>query len=88
MKPLLIYDEGALRDDHVEELRTKHGYLCVPKRRGWDVHVEGTELRDQFAMAALTGLLIGDKYENVVELAYGLADSMLEERTKQKAKAA
>lgn len=41
------------------------------------------ELRDQFAAAALTGILVGiddPKYKDCADMAYKMADAMLEER--------
>jgi len=41
------------------------------------------ELRDQFAAAALQGILVGiddPKYKDCADMAYRMADAMLEER--------
>lgn len=41
----------------------------------------GASLRDQFAMAALQGLLASDStYDNAVEQAWKIADAMMEAR--------
>jgi hypothetical protein len=41
-------------------------------------------LRDEFAMAALKGLIIGNRYtlEQIAEVSYKIADFMIEERQK------
>jgi hypothetical protein len=49
--------------------------------------IEAATLRDQFAMAALTGMLSdphGDPYQIVPKKAYQIADAMLEARKEKK----
>lgn len=52
---------------------------------GWECEETHLKLRDQFAMAALTGLMVGVSIYNstaMAESAYKLADAMLKEREK------
>lgn len=55
-------------------------HWTCPNCRG-EFPVDGPTLRDQFAMAALTGQM-GRTTEYLVKMAYEIADAMLKEREK------
>lgn len=60
----------------------------TPKSNTVEIRAQGyPDLRDYFAMAALTGILAADKdgtYEDFAHDAYGYADAMMEARTGRK----
>ena len=61
------------KDDWIAELRTSLAYAQLKKT-----------LRDEFAMAALTGILARNSgtYDENCEIAYQYADAMMKERHK------
>lgn len=81
---IIIYDRGSLTPDAIYGM-TRLGYVMLEKLHpDQEIRIEPQmTLRDQFAMAALTGLLAARadlSAEAIVSYAYGYADSMLKKR--------
>lgn len=75
----------------LKELKEVLGYaitgsLVLSGPRGGIIHVQGKTLRDEFAMAALTGILASlgqfSDFTRTTEAAYKMADAMMEARGK------
>jgi hypothetical protein len=70
------------KDEIIQQLRDQITFLTYPK-----IILDHENMRDRFAMAALTGLIASPKYNSympysVVEEAYTFASAMLEVRKK------